>query len=882
MYKKSGGTQEYDAAVSDTLFEAVVEASSYLNDDWELVELALSDIIDASGEDLTILQHGVNLSTGNEVQKFLYNYDNLVVNSGKEDFLNRFVKHTVTFDSDGGSSIDPITVVEGAKVTKPADPTKTGYDFDNWYVGTDEFDFNTPIMADITLTAQWNEKSYNVSFSGSNITYTGNATCKYGSSYSATLSAATGYNLPDSLTVTCNGQAFTECNYNKSTGAFSISSMPAGDIAISGSAVAINYSISYDLAGGSLPTGVTNPISYTITTETITLNNPTKEGNNFQGWFDANDTQVSQITKGSTGNISLTAHWSPIPYGVSFTGDNITFTGASTCDYGAKYTAKLEADAGYVLSSSLTVTCGGQPFENYSYDDVTGNFEIASMPAGAIAISGSATQGAYNIKYYEVGGTEISEPQLIPSYEWGVGATLVAANNRTGYNFVGWYDNDQLSGDPVTSISNTATGNKAFYAKWAFAAQDALDSVQTSIGMSFTYQKDANAPIVSSSNPPTKTETRAADTYHYEKITSTTDLENGVKYLLVYETGNVALNGNLATIDVSSNTVAVAISDGQIASSTDIDNAAFTYNNGSFLGTNDKYIYHTGTKNGLNSSTSVQTNTVSFDDDGNVVLACDSYTLRFNSDSGQTRFRYYTSGQKSIQLYKQVSDKKAVTSIEIVGTPSKTTYNVGEAYSAAGLSVKATYEGGSQETVTATIRPNKEIAAAGDTSVTFSVTYEGKTASLPVNVTVNSVYSNVSFKFNFKNTGMDALVSEYGDVYDDMGLVVEYDGRTRYFSFIPDQYGNYYIYEDGKEATTYKMKDGGMFTLSLGDMINDTNGRADMTFTVKAYIRAGETYYYSENSTSYSVKSWIEYYHSKSEYKDATEDLYNIFFPNGK
>ena len=36
----------------------------------------------------------------------------------------------------------------------------------------------------------------------------------------------------------------------------------------------------------------------------------------------------------------------------------------------------------------------------------------------------------------------------------------------TGHTFKGWYDNEGLTGDPVTAIGNTETGNKEYWAKW--------------------------------------------------------------------------------------------------------------------------------------------------------------------------------------------------------------------------------------------------------------------------------------------------------------------------------------------------------------------------------------------------------------------------------
>lgn len=73
-------------------------------------------------------------------------------------------KYTVTFDSDGGSAVEKQTVEEGKKATKPADPTKEGYDFAGWYNGEAAFDFETAIKANITLKAHWTIKTFTVTF----------------------------------------------------------------------------------------------------------------------------------------------------------------------------------------------------------------------------------------------------------------------------------------------------------------------------------------------------------------------------------------------------------------------------------------------------------------------------------------------------------------------------------------------------------------------------------------------------------------------------------------------------------------------------------------------------------------------------------------------
>ena len=66
--------------------------------------------------------------------------------------------HTLTFDTMGGSAIDPVTVRHGNAVARPADPTKDKYTFIGWYADpefTEEYDFATVLEADKTIYAKF-------------------------------------------------------------------------------------------------------------------------------------------------------------------------------------------------------------------------------------------------------------------------------------------------------------------------------------------------------------------------------------------------------------------------------------------------------------------------------------------------------------------------------------------------------------------------------------------------------------------------------------------------------------------------------------------------------------------------------------------------------
>ncbi len=68
--------------------------------------------------------------------------------------------YTVTFDANGGTAVQNQTVEEGRKATMPTPPTKEGFSFVEWRVGTAEgavYDFNTPVTGNITLVAVYEQ-----------------------------------------------------------------------------------------------------------------------------------------------------------------------------------------------------------------------------------------------------------------------------------------------------------------------------------------------------------------------------------------------------------------------------------------------------------------------------------------------------------------------------------------------------------------------------------------------------------------------------------------------------------------------------------------------------------------------------------------------------
>ena len=94
--------------------------------------------------------------------------------------------------------------------------------------------------------------------------------------------------------------------------------MPAKAVTVTANFKPTTYTISYTLNNGT----ATNPTSYTVETDTFTLNNPTRTGYTFKGWsgtgLTGDENKTVTIAKGSTGDRTYTANWTLNTYTISY------------------------------------------------------------------------------------------------------------------------------------------------------------------------------------------------------------------------------------------------------------------------------------------------------------------------------------------------------------------------------------------------------------------------------------------------------------------------------------------------------------------------------------------------------------------------------------
>ena len=133
-----------------------------LNND-ATITLTLKDGVNGNDIILVHQKHNGTFETINAI----YNSETNTITFNTDEFSNYAIayresevtKYTVTFDSNGGPNAGNVIVNEGDLVNEP-NIEREGFRLIGWFIGDDQFDFNTPITANITLIARWEEDNH--------------------------------------------------------------------------------------------------------------------------------------------------------------------------------------------------------------------------------------------------------------------------------------------------------------------------------------------------------------------------------------------------------------------------------------------------------------------------------------------------------------------------------------------------------------------------------------------------------------------------------------------------------------------------------------------------------------------------------------------------
>ena len=395
--------------------------------------------------------------------------------------------YNVSFDANGGKLAGSSTqsVKYNQVVQKPSDPVKVGYTFKGWLDKNTNtmYDFETPVTSNVTLQAVWDKNTYQIVFDNNSGTGSMNSvTASYGTSVSLPANQFTkeGY-VFSGWSLTPNGGVI----YNNLQSVINLTSKDNDAVTLYAKWAPVTYQISYQLNGGN---GATNPTSYNITSSTITLKNPTSTGYSFGGWYSDSryQTRVTQITKGSVGNKTLYAKWTPVTYQISY-----QLNGGNGVANPTRYN---------ITSSTITLknpTRKGYTFNGW-YSDSNYQTKVTQITKGSIGnktLYAKWTPTNYSIRYVLNGGKAKGNPT---SYTITSKSITLKNPTRKGYTFSGWYSDSKYR-TKVTKISSGSTGNKTLYAKWTKVAKpskvnlkSAKNSGKNKLSVSYASVKKAS------------------------------------------------------------------------------------------------------------------------------------------------------------------------------------------------------------------------------------------------------------------------------------------------------------------------------------------------------------------------------------------------------
>ena len=188
--------------------------------------------------------------------------------------------YTVTFQSKGGSEVAS-QIRANTPAGQPADPTKEGYTFIGWYNGESEWNFETPVTADLTLTAKWQINRYTITFDTAGGSEVPSITQDYGTA------------ITPPAAPTRTGYTFAGWDREIPT------AMPAENMTITARWQVNQYTITFKPENGGQDIVIKQDYGTAITAPA----NPTKTGYTFAGW----DKTIPSTMP--AGDMTITARW---------------------------------------------------------------------------------------------------------------------------------------------------------------------------------------------------------------------------------------------------------------------------------------------------------------------------------------------------------------------------------------------------------------------------------------------------------------------------------------------------------------------------------------------------------------------------------------------
>ena len=395
----------------------------------------------------------VGWSTSTDQQTGLYNELNAVYTFMMTKDIVLYAQwaegYAIKYDLTGGvlSENNPIIYTENSDDITLNNPSKTGYEFIGW-TGSNGDD---PELTVSILTGSEGDREYTANWRAIEYTITTIINDQENSIEYTIESDTIELDEPSEV-----GYEFLWWSYaGENSKEVVIPKGSFGDKNYTAVIKPLKYSLTYNLNGGTS----SNVRYYTVESENITLNNPTRRGYEFIGWTGSNSDEPEMsvtIPTGSSENKSYIANWSVVEYTINYnlnggTGENPTV---------------------YTIESERIVL--NQPEKpGYTFRGWTGSNGSTAQKSVAISTGSTGnknytanwTKATYNITYTLGGGSVTgTNPK---TYNIDTANITLINPTKENYNFVGWTESNGDIPEIEMIIPKGSFGNKSFVANWA-------------------------------------------------------------------------------------------------------------------------------------------------------------------------------------------------------------------------------------------------------------------------------------------------------------------------------------------------------------------------------------------------------------------------------
>ena len=252
------------------------------------------------------------------------------------------------------------------------------------------------------------------------------------------------------------GYAFAQWSDGKTDNPYTMA--VTGAVSLTAQTQIETYTIDYELNGGALEAGKTNPATYTLETAAFRLEEPTRTGYTFAGWTGSNGTTPQTdvgIAQGSIGNLYFEANWMANDYKILYTG----VEGADVSTFPTKH----------VFGKDTAIPNPTKTDYSFAGWKVNGSAAARDLTLSGTAYTADITLEAtwtaneFTITYSGVDGADVS---TFPTKHVFGKDTAIPNPTKTGYGFVGWKVNGSAAARDLTLSGTAYTADIALEATW--------------------------------------------------------------------------------------------------------------------------------------------------------------------------------------------------------------------------------------------------------------------------------------------------------------------------------------------------------------------------------------------------------------------------------